>query len=734
MSTAAIDRPIALRMRPDLVVVEQWFRGRPFFVVKDPLRLAYSYLTQQEYFILAALDGGASSATIEERFATRFAPQRITPSQLHGFVAQLHRSGLVLGETAGQGYQLTKRRAEQTKWNTFRWLEKLLAFRWRGIDPEPLLRWLDPKVGWIFSLFGLLVWGIVVFSAGFVLVTRFEELQRRAPDVEAWLSAEQLPWLAVALIVVKTLHELGHALAARRMGCRSRELGIQLFLFLPCLYTDVSDVWLVPNKWGRMVVSAAGMYVELFLAATSAIVWSLAEPGVLSSLCQNVFVVASIGTLALNGNPLLRYDGYHILADLLEIPNLERRAQAQLMHALAWWTAGVQWWPPDELNRRARPMLALVAVASLAYRAVVLAGVYLVMTAMFRPLGLEPAAGVFAGLAVLGIVYPLASLLKQIIVQVRATQEISFGRLAISGVVALSLLLACFYVPLPQRIAAPATIEPRGASRIYASVSGELGETLPVGTEVKAGDVVARLENLALKRDVVRLETEKRQQELVILELETIRGDDPAAAAGIPAARESLADLNQRIIQLHELIGRLTLVAPQDGMVFAPPNRRNSPAPRELAAWSGTPLDPFNRGATIEASTLVGLVARPRELEAIAVVHQADAPLIQPGSRVYLKIDQTAGGTILGKVEQVARADTDELPLHLAATGAIPGRREEGKGLRPLATVYQVRIAVDDAPAELLPGAMGRVRIVGVAEPIAARVRRWLAKTFRFRL
>jgi len=733
LTSAASDRPIRLRKRPDLVVAEQWFGCRQFFVLKDPLRLAYSYLTQQEYFILSLLDGEQSSAAIEAAFASRFAPQQITAGQLQGFAAQLHRTGLVLSESPGQGRELALRDAERSQWNSWRLVEKSIALRWRGMDPEPVLRWLDPKIGWMFSYFGLAVWLVVVTAGILQLLTHSNELARRAPDTAAWLAADKLPWLAIALILVKTLHELGHGLAARRMGCRSREMGLQLFLFLPCLYTDVSDTWLLPSKWRRIVVSAAGMYVEIFLAALAAMIWSLAEPGMLSSLCQSVLLVASVGTLALNGNPLLRYDGYHILSDLWEIPNLERRSQAQLVHALAWWGLGVDWWPADELDRKPRPLLAIFALASLTYRVVVLAGVYWVMTTMLRPVGLEPAASLFAGLAVLGIVFPVAALLGQLIVRMRSTNELNYSRLAASAFLALALFLAGLYVPLPQWITVPVVIEPRDASRIYATVAGELREAVPAGADVQAGQVVARLENLTLRRDLARLETEKRRQDLLLFELETIRGEDAAAAAGIPAAREAVADLQLRISQLNDLIGQLTLVAPHDGIILPPPNRRTAISSRELQTWSGTPLDIANRGAAVESGTLVGLVARRGDLEAIAVVDQADAPLIQPGHTVYLKIDQQASRTLRGKIEHVARADSEELPLHLAATGSVPQGRDAAQNLRPLATVYRVRVTFDETPDGLLPGAMGHARIVGVAEPLAKRMGRWLARTFRFR-
>jgi len=728
--TAAIDRPVRLRMRPDLVIQEQWFARRRVFVVKDPLTLSYSYLTEQEHAILTMLDVQASVAEIQTRFASRFAPQQVTAGQLQAFFAQLHRSGLVLGEAAGQGEALANRRATRTQFNLLRLAEKLLAFRWRGVNPEPLLKWLDPKIGCFFAPAGAIMWLLVVGWAVFLAVTRFDEIARRTPDAAAWLEGENLIWLGLATIGVKTLHELGHALAARRVGCRCHEIGVQLFFLLPCLYTNVSDVWLVPSKWRRIAVSAAGIYVELFLAAVAMLVWWRAEPGVLSSLCLNVMLVASLGTLLLNGNPLMRYDGYYILADMIEVPNLEQRSRSQLVAWLARWGAGVRWQPPDELEPQPRPMLAAYAAAALAYRAALLVGVYFASRAMLRPWQLEPLSDVFIAATVVGMIVPLATTLGQFLMDARRKSELRPARLAISfGVFAAVIAAACL-APLPQRVAAPVVIEPQGASHVYATVPGTLANALPAGTQVERGQAIARLQNRELERDLVRLESEQRRQELHLLELETLRGDDAAIAAAIPAAREALADLTARIAQVRELMGRLELRAEEDGIVLPPPKRQATNSTRELAAWSGTPLDPANRGSFIETGTLVCLVGSPGEIEALAIVEQSDASLVQPGRTAYVAVAQAPHGAIAGEVEQVARLDVGEPPAHLVAIGAIPQQTAAAGQARQLVTTYQMRIRLANPPATLLPGATGRVLIVAPPQTIAAWIARWFGRTF----
>jgi putative peptide zinc metalloprotease protein len=727
---AASERALQLRVRPDLVIRGQLSAGSRSFIVKDPLKLSYSHLTEQEHFILSQLDGETSLAKIEERFSERFAPQRVSASQVHAFLATLHRSGLLLGETAGQGEQLEAKRKRSQGFDLLRWAEKVLAIRWRGINPEPLLNWLEPKFGWLFSRGGFFLWSIVVFWGALAGILNFDEFAHRWPESKAWLAGPNLLWLGLAMIGVKTLHELGHALAARRMGSRCNEIGVQLFFLLPCLYTNVSDVWLLPNKWRRVAVSAAGIYVELLLAALATLVWWRAEPGVLSSLCQSIILITSVGTLVLNGNPLMRYDGYYILADLLEIPNLEQRSRSQLVALLARLGAGIEWQPPGELTPGPRPWLAAYAAAAVAYRAAVLIAVYLATRAMLRQWRLEPVSDVLVAGAVLGITIPLAQTMGQFLVYARRTNELRPARLAISAVALVVIVAGALLLPWPRRVIAPVVIEARDASRIYATVAGTLRSGARVGSTVQQGQIVAELENADLRRDLVRLETEHRQQELRLLELETIRGDDPASAAAIPTARQSLADLDARLGQVRELIEKLMLHAPHDGLVLPSPKRRTARRPNELTSWVDTPLNEANRGAFIETGTLLCLIGRPGDIEAVAIVDQADAALIPLGNAASVAMPQKVGGPIAGTVVELGRTDADELPLHLTATGAVLQQTDETGGMHALQTTYQIRIRLDNAQ-DVLPGATGRALIVGTPETLATRVKRWFGQTFR---
>ena len=195
-----------------------------------------------------------------------------------------------------------------------------------------------------------------------LVVGHFDEFRDRLPEISALVDWRNLPWLLLAIGAVKVLHELGHALACKHFGGEVRELGFMLLVFAPCLYCDVSDAWRLPSKWQRIAVSAAGMMVELVLAAVATIVWWYAQPGIVQLVALNVMIICTVNTLLINGNPLMRYDGYYILSDLVEVPNLWQRSREALRHFWSNWLLGQPTVEDPLLPATQRPWLAAYAV------------------------------------------------------------------------------------------------------------------------------------------------------------------------------------------------------------------------------------------------------------------------------------------------------------------------------------------------------------------------------------
>ena len=193
-------------------------------------------------------------------------------------------------------------------------------------------------------------------------------MQRKLPDFQAFITPRNIVWLFLALALAKIVHELAHALTCVHVGGQCHEIGLLLLVFTPCLYCDVSDAWSIASKWRRIAVSAAGIVVEACLAAAATFLWWFSAAGAFHTFCLHVMIVCSVSTLLLNGNPLLRYDGYYVLADWLEVPNLGQQSQALLNRLMSWFFLGIVQPADRSLPRRSRGLLVAYAVVSALYR------------------------------------------------------------------------------------------------------------------------------------------------------------------------------------------------------------------------------------------------------------------------------------------------------------------------------------------------------------------------------
>src|SRR5262245_41487968 len=299
-------RPLPVRMRPDLAVRRHRYHGRPYWVVKEPIGLKYFRFQAEEFAILKMLDGHTSYQQIKERFEAEFAPQKITLQDLQHFLGMLHRSGLLVSNAPGQGLQLKRRRDEQARRELLGKLANILALRFRGIDPDWILNRLHPFVAWCFTRGAFVVWLCLAMSALTLVTVNFAEFQRRLPAFHQFFGPSNWIYLGTVLALTKILHEFGHGLSCKHYGGECHEMGVMLLVLTPCLYCNVSDSWLLPNKWHRAIIGAAGMYVEIFLASIATWLWWFSTPGLLNHICLSVMFICSVSTLMFNGNPLLR--------------------------------------------------------------------------------------------------------------------------------------------------------------------------------------------------------------------------------------------------------------------------------------------------------------------------------------------------------------------------------------------------------------------------------------------
>lgn len=730
-------RPLPLRRRADLVIRAQQYQQRTTWTVKDPVGLNYFRLAEEEHFILLQLDGMASLEAIRERFEQRFAPQTISLSQLQHFLATLHQQGLVISQLPGQGRELHRRRGQKRRRKWLAQFTSLLAIRLRGIDPTWLLDRLYPLARWFFSPLSVVLCGLVIVAAVGLVIVQFDTFQARLPAFHQFFTPSGMLWLAAALAGTKVLHELGHGLACRHFGGHCHEMGLMFLVFTPCLYCNVSDAWMLPSKYQRSAVGAAGMVVELVLAALCTFVWWFTEPGLLNHLCLSTMFVSSVSTLAFNANPLLRYDGYYILSDLLEIPNLAQKASGLLRRKLGWLCLGLR--EPDDplMPQRGRAWLMLYAVAAPLYRVVVVASILLLVHHFLKPYRLETLTAALAAMSLLGLVgWPAWRFIQFFRVPGRSGQ-VKRPRLLVTCGVLAAAIAAALYVPLPHRVYATLAVEPREAQRVYVEVPGRLTELyVEPGQTVEAGTKLARLENLDLDVELAELSGRRDAYLAQRASLRQRRFADRTALMQLPELDKSLAAIEEQLAEKQQQHARLELVAHRSGVVLPPPWHQAPSQPGMLRAWEGDLLASRNLGSYLQESTLICQVGRPAQMQAVAIVDQSDVELLREGQRVEVRLDQLPGSTWQSRVAEVAKVRLEASPRGLSnkAGGELPTWTDEAGVERPQFTSYQVRIPLDDAQQLLRSGLRGEAKIHVAPEPLASRLWRWLRQTFHFKL
>lgn len=735
---SAETRTLPLRRRCDLECHEVSFGGTRFWHVKDPISLRYYQLKPEEFAVLGMLDGTVSLRDIRRRFENEFAPLRLALPQLQSFLAMMHSSNLIVSDAAGQSEVIFERQRTTQQQRLIAAASSLLAMRFRGFDPHALLDALLPWTRWLFRPFGATLAGTWIVMGLAFAVARIDSLQLKLPQFHEFFSPGNWIWLAATLATTKVLHELGHALSCRHFGSDCHEMGFMLLVGTPCLYCNVSDAWMLPSRWRRIAISAAGMYFEMLLAATCLFLWWFSLPGLFNSLCLNVVVVCTVSTVFFNGNPLLRYDGYYIIADLLEIPNLRQQASALIGNALGRW-----YFDADVANQRMMPerhrlLLATWGLGSGIYRLVMLWGILWFVDEILEPYGLQPVAVVLAAISVAGVLLGPLWVVGQLVSNPFWSRTVNWPRFWWRSLLTLVALGFLVTTPLPFSVSAPVIVQPENMQRVFVAQSGKLQWSIPVGTQVQAGEVLGRLESLELDRDIVKLSGEVTLLERQIQNLEARRTRErDQVDALIPTAQERLIKKRDELKQRQSDAAKLVIKAPTAGRVLAAPEVNSNDADQRthLVAWTGSALDASNAGATLTTGTEFCWIAPSERFEATLAVDENSIEFITSGQRVTMLLEHAGLRPVTGLVVDVAESDVSVAPRELLQHPCFPTKVGSDGVARPVSTAYFARVAIDneDSLPDFVPRGIGQATVEAAPQSIAARLGRFIRQTFRFR-
>ncbi|WP_010585263.1 site-2 protease family protein [Schlesneria paludicola] len=718
------------RMRPDLQSASLEFDGRLAWGIKDPLTLSYFEMSDEAFFVLNYLDGKQTDDDVCRSFHAHFRPRTLSVAELHGFLGQLVSQNLVIADAPGYGRSLVAKQKSKRSRQRWAMLSNILAVRFRGIDPDRFLTTLLRWCGWLFTAPVVALGLILICCAVTLVAVHFDELIARLPDAQAFVSLPNLVSLGALLAAVKVLHEFGHGLTCKRFGGECHEMGVMLLVFTPTLYCNVSDIWMIKDKWKRIAVSLAGIWIEAVIAAVCTFLWWFSAPGLFHSVCLNLVVLCGLSTALLNGNPLLRYDGYFALSDWLEIPNLQQQSISKLRVALTKTYCGFDVSEGAELSSRWQTGLFAYGIASLLYRVILTVAILWGLNRWLAPMGLGVLVTAFS-VFLLGtmVLTPLMTTIRFLRAPAN-TSRIKWGRFCMRGIATLAALVVLLNLPLPSRVGAGALAEDSDVYRVYVTFSGTLIDAVRIGERVERDQVLARLDDPAIQVELTHLQGELNQQKARLDQLERRRVSEPNVAQSIPTVREVVRDLEQQLSQRQRDAERLVVRAPRAGTVLSATHQRPLAKSGSLSHALGSPLDERNRGCYLRTGTPLCSIGDDSSRAAVLMVNQDDINLVRVGQRVRLLWNELSGEIQGGEIIELAGFDLDTLSREAAIRLNLPARGTLTGSARPVGIWYQARVKLDQASTPLLHGAAGTAKILVEPQSLFRRLMRWFDQTF----
>ncbi len=709
----SVDHTILPPLRRDLIVSQQTYEGKPFYVLKDPIALNYYRLTAEDYALATLFDGKRTLAEIRHAYLRQVPHLRLTytPSQLTEKLVRFANELSVMQFLHVQGSATKKRTAMQRERQESRWyavLGKIFWFQASVFDPDQLFTKMARWIPWVWTKTTLWISLAIMVAAVAVF---FQNYTRIAPNMDALFATHNLLLLWFCVVFVKIVHELGHGLTCKHFGGEVHEIGLMVMLFTPFFYVNVSDSWMMPKRRHRILVAAAGIYVELIIAAFATFLWAISQPGILQQALFNLMLVTSVFTVLFNANPLMRFDGYFILTDLIEVPNLRAKAQAYMGVLFQRLLFGQQAFSA-RLSKMALPekhfaLFVIYAFLSYAYMALILYRISGIFTTLLAPYGLQQFGQILSTLAVLAFVLlPIVRFFSSL--QLEASEWQRGGRLrrlAWITTAATSIFAVVCFVPVEHTITRSSAIESANPQTIRPIVPGMIEEIFVTeGDFVRAGESIARLSN----REIVQnFEVSGLQLHMVEKQIQRAMGQEkPVDFLQAKALKEQYGAATEGA---QRNFSHLLLQSEIDGIVLTHGLKRKV----GLLIKQGEPL--------CQISPL-------RQLLINIPLSESEVRYINVGQRVHVKAVAYPELTLTGVISQKPLVTLDRnLPPALSALrkGDVPTTADPQGRERPTEITYNAQILVDNPDLVLRPGMSGRVKIFAGKHPVGVLLYRW---------
>lgn len=696
-------RDLRPRLRGHVQIHRHEYRGEVWYVFEDRIGARHHRFNFATYRLIHLMDGRRSMDDIWSLLARRLDDDTPTQDDLIRLLGQLHAADLVVSDVTPDVAELFERRAKHERRKWFGRIGNPVALRIPLIDPDRLLErlapWFRPFAGWR----GVALWLAVVLPALVLLPSQWRALTEGFTD--QLLATDNLLLLAVLFPLVKIAHELGHGLVCKLRGGEVHEAGVMLLVGYPVPYVDASTASAFVGKWQRVLVGAAGMLTELFIAAIAFYLWLLLEPGLAKSLAWNVAVLASVTTLFFNANPLLRYDGYYILADMIEVPNLGTRANRHWQYLADRYLFGVRHPELPPATPGERRWFAAYAPLAYIYRLLVSFGIALLVAQKLFAVGVALAMWTVGQ----GVLWPIFKGLRALASAPRYADRRVRVRGVFAGGAAL-LALVLFVLPWPRHTVAEGVLWLPERAIVRAEASGFVRDVVAApGDQLAAGDAVIECFEPALG---ARIAAQRARIDEVMAQIDAAWLQSQAK---VQQLEQQLAVEQAALARLEDEARALTVRAGADG---------------ELLLTRAADLP----GRWLRKGEVVGYLRTGDAPLVRVVVPMSDVDQVRLATRaVEVRLPQGVASSVPAALQRGVPAASRTMPsaaLGAAGGGAVAVDPRDPQGLTALESVFEFELMLPNELAHRFLGSRVHVRFEHPAEPIAWRWSRSLRRAF----
>lgn len=684
----------------------QKYRNQSWYIIKNPSSTHSHRVSEQGHQFIQRMDGERSVEQIWAQCNASMGDDSPSQGDIIQLLARLHAADLMLSDVCPGLEELVSRGRKRDQAQRTGYFKNPAALRFPLLDPDTFLNNTVHFVRPLFALLPLCLLAVAIIIAGVQAAVHWPELSHAISTQT--LQPYNLLLLFFLYPLIKLLHELGHAYSVKLEGGEVHELGVMLLVLMPIPYVDASASSTFTSRRKRILVSAAGMIVELALSAGALFLWLLLENGLVRDIALNVALIGGVSTLLFNGNPLLRYDAYYMLSDWLGIPNFSQRANQYIAYLCQRYLFGMQQAQSPQSAHGERFWFVLYAISSFVYRTVLMLSISLYLASKMFVLGVVLALWLLFNQFAL----PLAKIIRFLFSQRLGLHGHRARFVSATGVLALTLFITA--VPMPSNTVHEGVVWLPGDARIHSDVEAVIKRVLvKPGQQVVQGQGLFELDNPELNA-LYALEAAKLRE---LLAVQTkLRVSDTVRAL---AMQERIVETQARLLRAEEKLEGLLIRSPNNGEL-AIPNADDLP------------------GSFIQQGDLLAYLKNEHSASIQLVVHQADQDRIQQGiERVQVRLASQPDAVIHGQLAHTTPQASNVLPSPVLGTtggGVIAVDPNDKHGTKSLNALFQYELNIPLAVHDALLGSRAYVRFdhgsETVSEQLVRRTRQLFLKHF----